>query len=199
MLTLERFKDYFTNNGGTLLIFDEPTYLPRYLHMMFGALAIGGLFIAILGRFKASEDKELSEHSKQLGMRLFFVFTIINVVIGATYLVALPKEKMMIFMGHNMGATIIFTFSLLLTLSSLIMAYKKKIWLTLMHTILLVYLMVFMRSWLRSGYLQEHFNLSQLEEIPQYSPFIFFLVTLCLGIASLVWLWKKSLPALKSL
>lgn len=196
MLLTERFEEYFSNMGGTLLVFDHPEYMPRYLHMMFGALAVGGLFIAMLGRFRAERDLQLAEHSLQYGMRVFLVSTAINIVIGVVFLMTLPKDKMMMFMGGDIGATVALLAGLLLTAGVLVAAAKKKLWLTAAHVVLLVYVMVFMRSWLRSGYLREVFTLDQLEVVPQYSPFIFFLVTLLLGVACLFWLWRKTTAAM---
>ena len=48
------FGEYFSHMAGDYLVSADRQFLPRYLHMIFGALAVGGLFIAILGRFRAS-------------------------------------------------------------------------------------------------------------------------------------------------
>jgi hypothetical protein len=51
---------------------------------------------------------------------------------------------------------------------------------------------VFMRSWLRSGYLGEVFTLDQLQVVPQYSPLLFFLAVLVFGLGCLAWLWRQT-------
>ncbi len=192
----EKFGEYFSHMDGTLLLFDHPEYLPRYLHMMVGAVAVGGLYVALLGHLRRSSDPEVAEHSLNLGMRTFFIGTLINVGVGLYYLVALPKEQMMIFMGGNMGGSIALLAGLLLTAGALVMSYKKKLWLTVGHVVALVYVMVFMRAWLRASALQEVFTLDQLKVVPQYSPLIFFLATLLVGVAALIWLWRKTAVAL---
>jgi hypothetical protein len=200
LMTLpERFGEYFANMGGTLLIFNHPEYLPRYLHMMMGALAVGGLYVALLGRFKGERDFQLMEHAENLGMRVFFVCTLINAVVGLVHLGTLPKKDMMIFMGGDIAATIVFSVALLLTVAVLVVSWKKKLWLTVGHVVVLVYLMVFTRAWLRSSSLREFFTLDQLEVVPQYSPLVFFIVTLVIGIAALVWLWQKTSKAMTHL
>lgn len=191
MLQPEKFSEYFNNMSGTLLIFDNPEYLPRYLHMMLGAMAVGGLFIAMLGRFKSERDMQLADHSLQYGMKIFVVCTVINVVIGVFYLMNIPREKMMIFMGGEIGATAALFAGILLTVGVLVAALKRKLWLTVFLVVFLVYVMAFMRSWLRSGYLHEFFTLDQLQVVPQYSPFILFVVALLIGVAGLFWLWRK--------
>ncbi len=69
--------------------------------------------------------------------------------------------------------------------------------LTLVGTVLLVYLMSFMRSWLRTDLLAEYFNLSQLQVVPQYSSMALFLVCLVGGIVTVGWLIAKTATALR--
>lgn len=187
-----QFSDYFTHKSGTLLSFEQPSFLPRFLHMLFGALAMGGLFVGLLGRFRKDVHPELAVHAEKIGLRSFLIFTLGNILVGFWYLLSLPKELMMLFMGGNMGATIAFCIALLLVAGALFTAYKKRMWLTFFHAVALVVVMTFMRSWLRSGYLQNVFTLDQLQVVPQYSPMIFFFVTLVAGIVCLGWLIKKT-------
>ncbi len=190
------FGKYFSHMDGSMLLFSHPAFLPRYLHMVLGALAIGGLFVAILGRFQAERNLHLAEHAQEYGMRAFLLFTAVNILVGLYYLMALPREQMLLFMGRDLGATIAFAIGLLLTVGVMITAWKRKLWLTVAHAVTLVYVMVFMRSWLRSGYLHDVFTLDQLQVVPQYSPMIFFFITLLFGLACLGWLWRKSSEAL---
>ena len=73
MILPERFAEYFEQHGrydaGRVLI---PSLLPRYLHMMTGALAIGGLFVALVGRFQADRDPELAAQARDVGLQTFF-------------------------------------------------------------------------------------------------------------------------------
>lgn len=188
----ERFTQYFSQKNGTILAYDHVTFWPRYLHMMVGSLAVGGLFVALLGRFKKKEDLELARHSEQLGMTTFLLLTLVNVGIGIWYLVSLPKKQMMLFMGGNIGATVVLVIALIAVAGALYVAFKGKFWLTFFHTVLVVVLMTFMRSWLRSDYLGEYFTLDQLQVVPQYQPFIMFLVTLVVGLLCVAWLLKKT-------
>jgi hypothetical protein len=81
---------------------------------------------------------------------------------------------------------------LLVAAGALTVSYTKKLWLAFLHAVLLVVLMTFIRSWLRSGYLSDFFTLDQLKLLPQYSPFVMFLVTLVGGIVCVAWLLKKT-------
>lgn len=192
MLLPERFAEYFGRMNGSMLASTHPAFLPRYLHMMIGALAVGGLFVALAGRFQADRDRELTIVAQDIGLKVFFWATVINVLIGIWYLLALPREVMLLFMGRNLPATVCFTVALLLTVGMLIVAWKKKFWLTIWHTVAMVFLMSFMRAWLRSGYLQEVFNLDQLQVVPEYSPMLFFFAVLVFGIGCIAWMLKKT-------
>ncbi len=197
LMTLpEQFSQYFQHRGGSFLASGENEFLPRYLHMMTGALAVGGLFVALLGRFRAAENRALADHSATVGLRTFFIMTLINVAIGTWYLVSLPKQQMMLFMGRDVLATLCFLLALLLIVAVLVSSYKKQLAATLAIAVVLVYLMSFLRSWLRTDLLSEYFNLSQLQVEPQYSSMFLFLICLAGGLVSVGWLIAKTVAAL---
>ena len=196
MLLTERFAGYFEQMDGTMLASADPTFLPRYLHMMLGALAVGGLFVALAGRYRADRDPELAALAREAGMSTFFWTTVLNTLFGLWFLLAQPREVMLMFMGRNMPATICFTLALLLVVGVLIAAWRRKIWLTIWHTVAIVYLMAFMRAWLRSEYLREVFNLGQLQVVTEYSPMLFFFAVLIFGIGCIVWMLQKTREAL---
>lgn len=193
----EHFGQYFAHKNGTFLVVKLASFWPRFLHMLTGALAIGGLFVALLGHFRKSVNPELASHAEHVGQRSFLLFTSANIVIGPWYLLSLPKEQMMLFMGGNSAATAFFCIALLLLSGALFSAFKKRFWLTFYHAIGLVVVMTFLRSWLRSGYLQDVFTLDQLQVVPQYSPMILFFATLLAGIVCLGWLLKKTAQGLR--
>ena len=195
MATPEQFGGYFSHKSGTLLSFGQAGFWPRFLHMFFGALAVGGLFVSLLGRFRKSVHPDLAKHAEQVGLSTFLFLTSCNVMIGIWYFLSLPKELMMLFMGGNVGATISFCVALLLVVGALVAAVQRKFWLTFYHALGLVVVMTFLRSYLRSAYLKEVFTLNELQVIPQYSPMIFFFVTLVVGIVCLGWLIKKTRDA----
>lgn len=196
MVYPERFAEYFTNRSGTMLAAGQTEFWARYLHMMMGSIAVGGLFVGLLGRYKKSADPELAKHADQVGLKTFFIFTLINVVVGFWYFLTLPKEHMKVFLGGNWGATLCLIVALLLAFGALWRSYKHEFWSTFFHVIALVVAMSFMRSWLRSSYLQDVFTLDQLQLVPQYSPMIFFFVTLVGGVLCVAWMLQKTYKAL---
>ncbi len=188
----ERFGDYFAHRSGTLLSYGETAFWPRFLHMVTGALAIGGIFVALLGKVGQANDSALSERAVQVGLKTFFWVTCVNILVGIWYLLSLPREQMLLFMGGNHGATIAFVVALLLVVGALWGALKKRFLVTFLHAVALVVVMTFMRSWLRSSYLQDVFTLDQLEVVPQYAPMIVFFISLAAGVVCLGWLIRKT-------
>jgi hypothetical protein len=197
LMTLpQQFGDYFQNRGGTILASDHSLFMPRYLHMMFGALAVGGLAIGLLGRIKGASDPELAHYAGSVGLKAFRWFTLANLAIGTWYLLSLERDTMLIFMGGNMMATLCFTIALLLVLFVLHTSFRDRLWPTVIGLVPLVYLMTFMRAWLRTDFLADYFNLGQLQVVPEYSPMIFFFLTLVGGVFCVGWMLKKTAEAL---
>lgn len=194
----ERFSEYFQHRDGSLLVSGQSEFLPRYLHMMTGALAVGGLFVALLGRFRAKAAPELAAHASAVGMKTFFFMTMVNVGVGTWYLTSLPKQQMLLFMGRDLAATICFIVALLLVIGVLVSSFRQRLMTTLIGTVVLVYLMSFLRSWLRTDMLADYFNLSQLQVAPQYSSMFLFLICLAGGVVCVGWLIAKTVNVLRS-
>ena len=125
MVLPERFGEYFIHRGGSLLVFTHPEFWPRFLHMVFGALAMGGLFVSLLGRFRGKAEPELAAYAEQVGLSWFSLFTLGNVIVGFWYFLALPAELRQFFMGGSIGATVVFILSLILTAGALLRPTKK--------------------------------------------------------------------------
>ena len=193
----EKFKYYFNHMDGTMLVSGNAQFLPRYLHMMVGALAVGGLFVALLGKIKAIEDPGLAEHACKVGMGTFAWLSIVNAGMGIWYLLTIEKETMMLFMGGNLLATVCFILALLLVLHVIVAGFRKRVVSCLGGLVFLVYLMSFMRAWVRSDYLRDHFTPGMLQVVPEYSPLVFFLVVLVLGLLCIYWMLKQTVDALR--
>ena len=193
-----QFSSYFSHLSGDYLVSSHSEFLPRYFHMICGALAVGGLFVAVLGRFRARENPELATHSLRLGMSLFSWLTCLNLGVGSWYLISLERETMLLFMGGNLLATVCFVIALGLAVMVIVTGFKRKLFVTIAATTTLVYLMTFLRAWVRSSYLEDYFKLGDLQVVAEYSPFIFFLVTLAAGIVCVTWMLRLTFLALRS-
>jgi hypothetical protein len=182
---------WFSTPGGALLNLADPTLIARYLHMMTGSLAVGGLFVAIYSSTVLKHKIALAETGRKLGMQLFTWLTALQVLVGTWFLLTLPVEIMKQFMGNDKIATGLLTAGILLAVGTLIAGYQQKVMAATWLTIPLVYVMSFMRDSVRSGYLVPYFDVTKVPSNTQWSPLIFFFVTLVLGIVVLVWMLSR--------
>ena len=180
---------YFSSPGGTIWNLGEPTLWPRYLHMVLGAIAVGGLGLAAFGQFRASRGLDAARQINE-GMNWFKWTTLIQMATGIWWLIALREDAMKLFMGGNPVATAAFGAGFLLAIVSLILGFLKKVWPTVWATVVTMLAMAVMREYVRYGYLREYFTPDQLKVETQYSSLILFLVSFVIGIAC-VWYMLK--------
>jgi hypothetical protein len=181
MVMPDKWISYFNNPNGTLLNLSEPTLIPRYLHVVVSAVAVGGLFLAVFWKIKQNRSNtSYLPHIKQ-SMRWFNYATLSQFIIGSWFLMRLPGNIASLFMGGNSYATMLFTIGIIGTIVSLILGFKNRVWPCAATTIVTIAVMVLMRDQLRLAYLKPYFHPSMLETTPQYGPFFLFLVSLILG------------------
>ncbi|MGB4598664.1 MAG: hypothetical protein WBI04_01650 [Trichlorobacter sp.] len=196
MISPASWTRWFTTPGGTLLNLSDPTLFARYLHMMTGSLAVGGLFVALYSATVLKGESAVSEAGIKVGMTVFSWLTLLQIVVGTWFLLALSPEIMKRFMGGTVGATALFAAGMLLAVATLFTGFKRMLWPTVWLTLPLVYVMSFMRDSVRTGYLAPYFDMSMVPVKVQWSPLVFFLVTLLFGVGLVVWMVLQ-LPALK--
>lgn len=187
---------WFTTPGGTLLNLSDPTLLARYLHMMTGSLAVGGLVVALYSSTFLKNEADVSEAGITLGMHIFSWLTLLQVCVGTWFLLILPTEVMKRFMGGDLVSTVLLAVGLLIALATLVTGFKRMVWPAAFFTLPLVYVMSFMRDSVRTGYLAPYFDMTKVPVTVQWSPLIFFLVTLVVGIVLIIWMLSK-LPGMK--
>jgi len=81
----------------------------------------------------------------------------------------LPRPTMLLFMGQSGGATTLLIVTFVLTLAVLHAAFTRRVEISTVLVVVLVYVMVLMRDVVRVGYLKEFFTLEALKVAPQYS------------------------------
>jgi hypothetical protein len=182
---------WFSTPGGTLLNLADPTLLPRYIHIMTGSLAVGGLFTAIYSVTVLKQDREVSEAGSRLGMQLFRWLTVMQLLVGTWFLITLPSEILKRFIGGNSLATGLLVAGVILAIATIVTAFQQKIMATLWLTMPLVYVMSFIRDTVRTGYLAPYFDITKVPTNVQWSPLIFFLATLVFGLVVIGWMLSK--------
>jgi hypothetical protein len=115
-------------------------------------------------------------------MRWFTFATVVQIIIGVWFLFSLPGDIRSLFIGGSSFHTSLLMVSLGLMAITLIFGVYRNVWPATACTLALVLIMIIMRDTVRTAYLKPFFELSQLRVIQQYSPMIFFLAALIVGI-----------------
>lgn len=192
MLDPGRWKQYFNDPSGTLLNIAEPSLFPRYFHIMIGANAIGALFVALYAHFRTTLEPDVRAAAQKLGIKTFTVLTGFQLASGFIFLLSLPRKIMLLFLGGNSLATLLFLVALVFVISALAAGVKGRLFLSAGLAIPVVYGMASIRSLVRAAYLAPDFALDLLEVSPQYSPMFLFFGVLIAGIAAVGWLLRQA-------
>lgn len=190
MLQPDRWLAFFGNADGTLLNLGDPTVFPRYLHFVIGAVAVAGLYLALIGHFNFAKSKIDKDVLIEKGMSYFTGATAIQIVMGVWFLVSLPKDVMMMFMGRSAYGTGMLLLGIVLAVAALYFGYTRKLVSTCICTLVLLIDMIFMRDLVRVAYLKPYFQLSDITVKPEYSSMIFFLVIFVAGLAMIGYMLK---------
>ena len=190
MLQPEKWGAYFNNGGGTLLNLSDASLYPRYLHFVVGSVAVAGLFFALVGHFRFTKSAVNREFLINQGMTYFTYATAVQIFMGFWFLLALPKNVMMVFMGGSSLGTILLLVGILLGFTALYVGYKKQVILASVITLVTLIAMIFMRDLVRIAYLKPYFQLSDLVVEPHYSPMIFFLIVFAIGLTLIGYMLK---------
>ena len=193
MLRPEQWVGYFEHPGGTLLNLNDPTLLPRYLHFLTASIAVGGLVVAISGRWKKNNAVEDSQNFLNTGMKWFTAATFVQILLGFLFLISLPPKIILAFMGGNVLYTAVFVFTLACSFLLLVMGALRKLWASTAILLATILGMVLMRDFVRSMFLEDYFKFQELEISSQYSAFFLFLTALVCGIGLIIYLCRKSL------
>lgn len=186
---------YFENRSGTILNISDPAFLPRYLHFLAASVAIAGLFVALVWSIKTRKNTAAGSTHIKKGLRIFGYATIVQIVSGLWFLMAIPSAFMLQFMGKNVLFSVIFMLGFLAGIGALVTAMLGKLRPTLMQIVITAVAMIITRQNLRTLYLQQNFQLDQLQVSAQYSVLFLFLVIFILGLWSVWYMVKAAILA----
>lgn len=190
MVQPERWIAYFENRSGTILNLSDPTLIPRYLHFVVASVAIAGLFMALVWNSRHKKGVAGADSKVKSSLLIFGYATIVQIVVGLWFLLAIPRDFMLNFMGGDMPATLIFLIGFLGGIGAVATAFAGKLRPTLSMLLLTIVAMVITRAHLRDMYLEGKFSLSSLELSPQYGVMILFFIILVIGLISIAYILK---------
>ena len=190
MYNPQKWAMYFGARDGLHLNLGDPTLIPRYLHFVVASIAVAGLFSAIIWYIREKRGLVGADLKVQSGLRIFAIATAIQALVGVWFLLVLPRDIMMIFMGKNMITTISLALGILLTIGAIIAAFKGSLVATVIHLLAIVITMVTNRAFVRSAYLGQFFDVSESRLVPQYGVMILFFIVFVIGLFA-VWYMVK--------
>jgi hypothetical protein len=197
MLRPEFFQPkYAQSASGFHLNLGDPTLWPRFLHMLLGAVAVAGMAVAHFGLARRKSDPEFGAWAARHGALWFVIPTAINVIAGAWWLIALPREVLLRFMGGSGYATTVLGLGVVLGLASLVLMAiaiyapdpagpARAAGGTLVLTLLT---MILARDEVRQGMLERvGFRVNPWVE-PQWGPIAVFAVLLLISLGTVIWM-----------
>ena len=181
---------YFASPTGWSNNITDPTLIPRYLHFVTSAIAVGGILLVLLAYARWNKDRPYATYLFQYGGKAFMYATMAQFVIGSWFLFSIPRNFRMIFMGDNPLASALFVVGILATIAAVfLMSHALR-----MQNIrvaaygvsgllaLVMITMIGMRDILRDAYLEPYFHPHQFAVKTQWAVLPVFLVLFIAGV-----------------
>jgi hypothetical protein len=182
--------------GGWHANLDDPSVLPRWLHMMLGAAAVAGLGVCVWGSRRLETNGEDARHRVRVGAAWFLVPTGIQFVIGFWLLITQPRDVLLAFLGGSGHATGLLLLGLVTALAALLLltvGHRRpdpRPWVdgALGLLLLTMVTMILVRDFVRKARLAPHFDASELAVEPQVGVISLFVVLFVGGIVTVAWM-----------
>jgi cytochrome oxidase Cu insertion factor (SCO1/SenC/PrrC family)/Cu/Ag efflux protein CusF len=115
----DTFLDAYRADGrGLTLNLGDPTFWPRYLHLVLGAVAVAALGTALYGALRRAQDPPLAAWAVRRGTTVFGVATAANVFAGMLFLLAQPKTVLIRLVGGDAWAMSLLALGILLGIAA---------------------------------------------------------------------------------
>jgi hypothetical protein len=190
---------YHGDPSGMNFNYGDPSFWPRWLHFLLAALAVAGLAVGWVGARRVTREEPDGRFMLRQGNLWFLVITAVQYVVGTWFLLSLPRETILFFMGQSVGASIAFFASLALPLGALMTAAlavrhpqpARLMNVSMAHLLATVLAMIFVRDFVRDHMLRGIFETSSLQVDAQWSVLALFLGLLVAGLATVAWMLRS--------
>ena len=184
-------------NGWNLNLGDH-SVIPRYLHIINGAIALFSAILAHLGMRKMKADAAYGRWLVQRAALVFAACTGLQFLLGMWLLLAIPREIAMVLLRDPLAGAV-FGLSLISVISAMLMILLGSLSekpSPLVHigfgmTLVTLLLMVSLRYLLRLAYLKPYVSLGALAVRSQIGVIVLFLILFVGGLATvgyMLWL-----------
>lgn len=187
---------HLAHPGGWQLDLADFTVLPRFLHTLLAMVAVAGLWVAWGGMRRLRLEPEEGRWQFRSGATWFSGATIVNMVVGAWWLMALPQEPRKALSGGDLAGTasLLVGFAggvtaIVLVLRGINSIRPARLVNGAIHALLISLLaMAVTRDAVRGAYLREAFSLDRLPVRTQWGALLLFLAVLAAGSCTVYWL-----------
>ena len=185
---------YFASPTGWSNNLSDPTLIPRYLHFVTSAIAVGGILLVLLALARWKSDREYAIYLFQYGGKAFMYATMAQFIIGTWFLISIPRNFRMIFMGDSPLASVLFLVGILATVAAIFLmsnAIRKQNIRVAAYGVsgllaIVMITMIVMRDILRDAYLEPYFHPHQFAVKTQWAVLPVFLLLFIAGVG--LWL-----------
>lgn len=185
---------YFASPRGWHLNLAEPTLIPRYLHFITAAIAVGGLVLVLLAWANERRDPAYARSVLRFGGDTFINATVVQLVIGVWLLARLPRGLRGLFLGDSALATallLVGVFGAVAAILTMVEALRRErarraALGPAAITAVVILAMSWLRAILRDAYLQPYLRPEQFATETQWSVLPLFLAVFLAGVA--LWL-----------
>jgi hypothetical protein len=187
---------YRADRRGLTLNLGDPTFWPRTLHVLVGAVAVAALGAALYGVLRRAREPLLSAWAIRRGTTLFGAATAANVFVGLFFLLAQPKTTLVRLVGGDSRAMALLALGIVLGIAAaglalLSLGAKNAVPATWAQAGLLaatLVVMVLLRDQVRQIALREAGFEYPGRVAAQWGPFAAFAVLLVAGVTTIAWM-----------
>ena len=181
---------YFANPGGWNLNLSESTLIPRVLHFFTAAVAVGGILLVLIACTKWQRDREYAHYIFQFGGKAFMYATMAQFLVGIWFVVTLPPDIRLLFVGYNAFATMLLLLAIAGAMAAIYVMVEalrtENIRLAARYvtglTAAVILSMSVLRAFLRDAYLKPYYHPQQFLVKTQWSVLPIFLVLFVGGV-----------------
>jgi hypothetical protein len=187
---------YRRDPRGLTLNLGDPSFWPRYLHVLLGAVAVAGLAVALVGVRERRRDAIFARWAVRKGTTMFGVATGLNVFVGLVFLIALPRPVLARLAGGDPHALGLLALAILLGVAlagAALLApgarHAARATSTLVALLLAtLVVMLLLREQIRRITLSDAGFEPPAWVASQWGPFAVFLVCLAAAVVLIVWM-----------
>ena len=180
---------YFASDAGLHTNVSDLWVWPRFAHMLVGSMAVTGLVVAWIPRVRR-QDHATSAWIARYGTRLFMTATLVQVLVGVGFFLALPRPVKDVFLAGRTPDALLLVVGAAFGLAGVAIA-RRSLLVGSAATIVALADMAVVRHRVRALLLEPYFQPDSLPVVPQTAVFVLFALLLVGGLAVVTWMvWK---------